>query len=232
MRQLRQNGFTLLELLVALAVFSLVSVVAYSGLRTVLQSKQQSDLRADRIQQLQAAILMMERDFSQFVPRPVRDEYGDESGVVQTSDYGAQQIAFTHGGYPNPTAMSRSTLQRVAYGLEEEQLVRFSWRVLDRAQNSEAYQVVLLEGVRELSLRYLDENSEWQNEWPPAGLNPDDEAPVPKAVEVTLALTDMGEIRRLFPLFAEAMPTTLKTSSGSDEQDAGNDEQDAGKEEN
>lgn len=221
MKRTRQTGFTLLELLVALAVFSLVSVMAYSGLRTVLQSKQQTDLHAQRIQQLQTAVLMMERDFSQFVSRPVRDEFGDESEALQATDYGAHQIAFTHAGYANPTAMSRSTLQRVAYGIEEERLMRFSWPMLDRAQNSEPYQVILLDGVRELSLRYYDKNGEWQSQWPPANLDPDEAVPLPKGVEVTLALTDMGEIRRLFPLFDEAMPTTLKTPTGNDEQDTG-----------
>jgi general secretion pathway protein J len=210
----RRTGFTLLELLVALAVFSMVSVMAYSGLRTVLQSKQQTDLKAARIQQLQSAILMLERDFSQIVPRAVRDEYGDESAALVSSDYGAYQVALTHGGRRNPTALARSTLQRVAYGVEEDQLLRFSWPILDRAQDAEPYRAAMLDDVRELSIRYLDSNSEWQTQWPPSGLSPNDPVPMPKAVELTLELVDMGEIRRLFPLFDEAMAISV-SGSGS-----------------
>jgi general secretion pathway protein J len=217
----RHSGFTLLELLVALAVFSLVSVMAYSGLRTVLQSKQQTDEHAGRIQQLQSAVLMLERDLSQFVPRPVRDEYGDESDAWHTSDYGAIRLAFTRGGRRNPTAIARSTLQRVAYGVEDEQLLRFSWPVLDRAQGTEPYRVALLDGVREFSLRYRGDGDEWLTQWPPVGLAPGDPVPLPNAVEVTLELADMGKIRRLFPLFAEAMPTVVNVSGNSGAQGAG-----------
>jgi len=211
----RREGFTLLELLVALAVFSLVSIMAYSGLRTVLQSKQQTEQRALRIQQLQSAVLMLERDLGQFTPRAIRDEYGDEQPALSSSDYGPIRLEFTHGGWQNPTASTRSNLQRVAYGIEDEQLIRLSWTELDRAQGSEPYRAVLLEKVRELNLRYMDEAREWQTQWPPNGLAPGDPVPVPRAVEVTLVLEDLGAIRRIFPLFAPPLSTVTAGGNGN-----------------
>jgi len=211
----RQSGFTLLELLVALSAFSLVSVMAYSGLRTVLQSKKLTDERAARIQQLQSAELMLERELGELAPRAIRDEYGDEQPVLRTSDYGTIRLEFTHGGWRNPTASDRSSLQRVAYGVEDEQLVRFSWSVLDRAQGSEPYRAVLLDGVHELNLRYMDNDHTWQSQWPPANLAPGDPVPLPVAVEVTLVLNDLGEIRRVFPLFAVPFPTVQTAGQGA-----------------
>lgn len=210
----RQTGFTLLELLVALAVFSLVSLMAYTGLRTVLQSKQQTEQRAARMQQLQTAVLMLERELGQMVPRAIRDEYGDEQPVLRTSDYGPIRLEFTHGGWRNPTASDRSSLQRVAYGVEDEQLIRLSWSVLDRAQDSAPYRAVLLDGVRELNLRYMDNDRAWQTQWPPPTYTPGDPLPLPLAVEVTLTLKDLGEIRRIFPLYAEPFPV-VTTGGGS-----------------
>jgi general secretion pathway protein J len=201
----QHKGFTLLELLVALAVFSLVSVMAYAGLRTVLQSKQQTEQHAARLQQVQSAILLLERDLGQFVPRPVRDEYGDAEMPLRTADYGAIKLAFTRAGRANPTGLPRSTLQRVAYGIEEEVLQRYSWPVLDRAQDSTPYRAVLLDRVREFNLRYLDDAREWQSQWPPSGGQPGALEPLPRALEVTLVLEDLGEIRRLFPLFVEPL---------------------------
>jgi len=210
-----RTGFTLLELLVALAVFSLVSVMAYSGLRTVLQSKQQTEQHAARIQQLQSTVLMLERELEELVPRAIRDEYGDEQPVLRTSDYGPIRLEFTHGGWRNPTASDRSSLQRVGYGVEDEQLLRLSWSVLDRAQDSEPYRAVLLDGVRELNLRYMDSDHAWQTQWPPATLAPGDPEPLPVAVEVTLVLEDMGTIRRVFPLFAEPFPSVTKAGGAN-----------------
>lgn len=206
MRACRAQGFTLLELLVALAVFSMVALMAYSGLRSVLQSKQVTEQRAERIQRLQSAMMMLERDLSQFVPRGIRDDYGDRQPAIRTADYGSILLEFTHAGWRNPTGIARSTLQRVAYGIEEESLLRFSWTVLDRAQESSPYKVKLLDGVREMRLRYLDEAHEWHEQWPPAGLEPGEPVPTPLALEVSLELEDMGDIRRLFPLLQPSLP--------------------------
>ncbi|HEX9803445.1 MAG TPA: type II secretion system minor pseudopilin GspJ [Gammaproteobacteria bacterium] len=196
----RAHGFTLLELLVAMAVFALVSLMAYGGLRTVLQSKQATERQASRIQQLQSAVLMLERDLGQFVARGIRDEYGDAQPALRSADYGTVLLEFTRAGWRNPTATARSTLQRVGYGIEENSLLRFSWTVLDRAQESAPYRATLLDGVREMRLRYLDAAREWHEQWPPAAYSADDPWPVPLALEVVLALEDMGEIRRLLPL--------------------------------
>lgn len=196
----RAHGFTLLELLVAMAVFALVSLMAYGGLRTVLQSKQATERQAARIQQLQSAVLMLERDLGQFVARGIRDEYGDAQPALRSADYGTVLLEFTRAGWRNPTAMARSTLQRVGYGIEESSLLRFSWTVLDRAQESSPYRATLLDGVREMRLRYLDAAREWHEQWPPAAYSANDPWPVPLALEVVLALEDMGEIRRLLPL--------------------------------
>lgn len=212
MRRRGPGGFTLLELLVALAVFALVGLMAYSGLRSVLQSKQLTELRAVRMQQLQNAILLLERDLSQFVPRGIRDGYGDAQPALLSADFGTTLLEFTHAGWRNPTGMARSTLQRVAYGIEEESLLRFAWNVLDRGQDSTPYRVVLLEGVRELRLRYLDEGHEWHDQWPPAGL--EQEPPMPLALEATLVLEDMGEIRRVFPLFQPALSSVPAETPG------------------
>ncbi len=209
---MRASGFTLLELLVALAVFAMVSLMAYSGLRAVLQSKQVTEQHAQRIQHLQSAVLMLERDLSQVaLLRGIRDEYGDRQEALRTADFGSITLEFTRAGWRNPISMPRSTLQRVAYGVEEESLRRFSWTVLDRAQQGTPNQVVLLDGVRDMRLRYLAETGEWHDQWPPAGLAQTSAVPFPQALEIILELEDMGEIRRLLPLLRPAPLASAST---------------------
>ncbi|MCW8982425.1 MAG: type II secretion system protein GspJ, partial [Gammaproteobacteria bacterium] len=69
----------------------------------------------------------------------------------------------------------------------------------DRAQDSEPLQSRLLEGVDAIKLRFMDQQLQWHQSWPPLTLNTDtDEALLPIGIEVTLELRKEGEIRRLF----------------------------------
>ena len=146
------RGFTLLELLVALAIFGLLAAMSYSGLWTVLEQQSHTEQAADRLAELQKMYLIMQRDIEQVVPRTVRDEFGDE----QLPLIGGDTLRLTRGGWRNPAGRQRSTLQRIGYAYEEQQLVRYSWSVLDRAQDSEPLKLPLSEDVERMGLRYLE----------------------------------------------------------------------------
>jgi general secretion pathway protein J len=194
-----QNGFTLLELLVALAIFALVSVMAYGGLATVLDQQFATEEIAEQLARLQKTYMVLQRDFEQVVPRPVRDEFGENMAPLS----GGTQLQLTRGGWNNPAGHPRSSLRRVGYRLEEQSLVRYAWSVLDRAQNSEPLEQSLLDGVTGIRTRYLDEGNEWQDSWPPdrvttpaagAGVS------LPLAVEVQLEHERFGPITWLFQM--------------------------------
>lgn len=192
-------GFTLLELLVALAIFAIVAVLAYGGLGTVLDQRILTEESAERLAELQKTYLIVQRDIEQLVPRAIRDEFGDEQAAIS----GAAQFQLTRGGWRNPLNNPRSSLQRVGYALQEQQLIRYSWLVLDRAQDSEPREQVLATGIDSISVRYLDIDDSWQEQWPPelvtgSGERPPDE--LPRAVEMTLEHEHYGEIRWLFQL--------------------------------
>jgi general secretion pathway protein J len=195
------EGFTLLELLVALAIFGLLATMSYSGLRAVLEQQRYTDLAAERLSELQKMYLVMQRDIEQIVPRIIRDEYGD----AQQPLVGGDALQLTRGGWRNPAGRQRSTLQRVGYAYDEQQLVRYTWSVLDRAQDSESLQQPLSEDIERLQLRYLDGNDVWKEQWPDAiasiGVDPADQLPVlPKAIEVTIEHTAYGTLVWLFQL--------------------------------
>lgn len=197
MRRSAIRGFTLLELLVALTVFAFISVIAYTGLHTVLQGKERTELHAAKLQKLQSAILLLERDLLQFTARPIRDEYGDTQPAMKSADFGDYLLEFTSGGRPNPGGLKRSSLQRIAYGIRDNKLVRFLWPVLDRPSVVEPYSLALLDGVRGFNCRYLKVDRKWTEQWPPVGGNATD---LPLAIEINLELETMGEFRRLIPL--------------------------------
>jgi general secretion pathway protein J len=198
--RIRSNGFTLLELLVSVSVFAILSVMAYGGLSNVIDNSRQTDIAMQRLQQVQLAMLKVSRDLSQLTVRSIRDEYGNSNNYIMNGDGDTIFVEFTRNGQRNPAEFKRSHLQRVAYRLDENTLTRLQWPQLDRTQEMEPYESVLLDQVESAEMRYLDSNNEWHSEWPP--LNQDNQAgnnPTGlTAIEFKLELQDWGELMRIF----------------------------------
>ena len=76
------QGFTLLELLVALSIFSIIAVMAYSGLNTVLLARIQTDQHAIQLARLQMTFTWLKRDIEQYIGRSIRDQYGDRQAAL------------------------------------------------------------------------------------------------------------------------------------------------------
>lgn len=192
------NGFTLLELLVALSIFSILSVMAYGGLQTVISTKQSSQQAADRIAELQLVMMRISGDLRQAVTRKVRDEHGDFLYAMQSSKNGDNTMAWTRTGYRNPAHLKRSHLQRVAYKVEQQKLIRMTWSVLDLAQDSKVIESEVLSNVDAIEWRFLNNTDEWLSAWPEEGK--EESSALPRAVELNLELKGWGKIRRLILL--------------------------------
>lgn len=194
----RQTGFTLLELLVALSIFALLAAMAYGGLNTVLKTRKATDTQAERLARLQQTFFWLERDIVQAIDRPIRDEYGDPQPALRGVTLGDLRLELTRNGWRNPVGRVRSHLQRVAWGLKDERLMRYYWNVLDRAQDSKPLSTEMLDGVQRLELRFMDAAGKWGEVWPAVSRRGGPGDPLPRAVEVTLESEREGRITRLF----------------------------------
>jgi general secretion pathway protein J len=197
---MRARGFTLVEVLVAIFIFAIVSAIAMGGYNELVKQSSIVDAGAARTRAVQATMQRFNLDFTSLEPRPVRQPLGD--GLVpalRADEKNADQLVeLTHSSWSNPAGVPRSTLQRVAYRIEDKKLIREYWLSLDRTMTSEPESAVLIDGVKELKLRFLDANRTWHDQWPPLGYSPADAPWVrPIAVEVTLNLEDWGELKRL-----------------------------------
>lgn len=197
------RGFTLLELLVALAVFAIMATAAYSSLRNVLFTRAAVEEENRRLAAVQLTVYRLEQDIEQAVARSIRDEYGQPQAAMSGGSLASDPLIFTRAGWDNPLEQPRATLQRVAYRLREGRLWRLYWDVLDRGGLVEPRETLLLDRVQEFQVRFLDVDNAWQTTWPPpaSGEERDQAAqPLPRAVDISLKLEDWGEITRLLPL--------------------------------
>lgn len=196
------RAFTLLELVVALAVFAVLAVLAYGGLRSVLDAREQTAAGAGRLADLQMAVSLLSQDLQQSAPRTVRGAYGETAGALVGGLHG---VELTRAGHANPTGARRATLQRLRWGLEAGDLVRWTWPVLDRTPASLPAERRVLDGVESLRLRYhLD--GRWHDSWPPAGRADLPADRLPAAVEFSIELSDWGRVTRVALLTGETWP--------------------------
>lgn len=210
------RGFTLLELIVVLAIFGVFAAMAYGGLNYVLTARRELETRLDRIAEWQKAFQRLRNDFQLTSARGARNGFGQAQPALCFEEIGAR-VEFTRGGWRNPLSLPRATLERVAYRYDEDtrELRRDTWRGLDRADDREPTSLVVLSGVEELRWRFMDRNRDWKDRWPAQGcLAPTPQPPpgapagaaappppTPRAVELTLKSKDYGEVRWLFATF-------------------------------
>jgi general secretion pathway protein J len=209
----RQQGFTLIEIILVVLIFGIMSAMAYGGLNSVLKTRTAVEASIDRTADLQRAYMRMRNDFQNLALRPIRDNFGDtQPALVGSRD---NIVEFTRGGWRNPLYLPRSSFERVVYRLApDHKLERASYRVLDRAQDTQPARIVLLEKVDDFKLRYMDSEHEWVTEWS-ANSNRDQSAQntqtsaaakPPLAVELTLVTKDMGQLRFVFKPGSEPAP--------------------------
>ena len=196
----RSRGFTLIELMIALTIFAILSVMAYTGLSSLLDTRAHTDARARELAQLQTAMMLISRDVENAIDRPIRNQYGDFVAAMLGEGEDDGQLELTRAGWRNPAGVTRSSMQRVAYTVEDNQLLRATWRVLDQAQDSEPIKTVVMDEVDTLTLRFMNADRAWQDSWPPQDPDNNTDALLPRAVELTLQTRAWGEITRLFVL--------------------------------
>lgn len=196
----KRSGFTLLEMVIAMAIFAVIMIIVMGGLNMVMRAQEKVSVRAKRLGEIQMAMAVLSRDLRQIVPRPIRDNNGELKDALIVDRTNPIRLEFTTGGLANPQATyQRSTLQRVGYGLDKTWLVRYSWPVLDRVANTVSSERHLLNGVVGFDIQYMNVRGEF--------ISNDAEA---IAVYIDIDLGDEGHLQRTFAIHGEVVnaPTT------------------------
>src|SRR5690554_2034934 len=166
---LHQQGFTLMEVLIAVTITAVIGIGVWQVVSGVVNSRDRVNEIADQFDALQKTMLLLERDITQVVNRPVRDVYGDFLPAFTTRD-DAFALMITRQGWRNPLGLRRSSLQRAAWEFTGSELRRRYWPVLDEGQEDSSRELLLLENVTDFEIRFIDEDGIRHDHWP------DDEA--------------------------------------------------------
>jgi general secretion pathway protein J len=199
----QSRGFTLLEILIALFIFTIVTMLLSGALRTVMNAEIGTSKNADRLRQMQMAILMLSRDIEQTANRPITAA----SGGMQMALVGdARGFTSTHAGVADSIGVTntRSALQRKHYYLNGTTLERGTWSVLDQVPTSKPVRRILVNNVVAVRFQYLGPDGIFYNNWPPPQETQQiktavpTQAPLPRAVRIFFKMMNWGEMSVLF----------------------------------
>jgi general secretion pathway protein J len=202
------RGLTLVELLVAVAIFGVLSAVAYRALTVVLESRSRIEQEDRKWRELALFFTRLEQDLTAAAPRPVRAANGLLApalvGHPTPQDATGGVVTLTRTGLAAaPGAIDPP--RRIGYRLRGGAVELLSWTGLDQAPRAEPRATAVLRGVTALGLRYLDRGGSWHAAWPPAGAT-EREAEIPVGVEVGLTLASGERITRLLPTAVRPAP--------------------------
>ncbi|MEZ9563716.1 type II secretion system minor pseudopilin GspJ [Vibrio artabrorum] len=215
------RGFTLIEVLVSIAIFAALSMAAYQVVNQVQRSNDISIERSARLNQLQRSLVILDNDFRQMAVRQFRTN-GEEasSKLILMKEYLLDSdgvgILFTRLGWHNPQQQfPRGEVTKVGYRIKEETLERVWWRYPDTPAGQQGVITPLLDDVENLAFEFYD-GSRWEKEW-------QTDKSLPKAIRLKLTLKDYGEIERVYLIASGTLDQVDDTSnSGASVTNEGN----------
>lgn len=170
---MRQRGFTLIELMSALVILSLLALMSFRGLAAVLDARDQVRQETEKWRALSAFFSRLQRDVQLSAPRPVRAD--------------SRRFEFTR-----LAADGKDAPRRVAYVMNESSEIElWLWSALD----AQPARHVVLPAVAQFELQYLDRTLAWRDEWPRS-----EAEPLPLALRLRIVLASGEELARVFSL--------------------------------
>lgn len=197
---MKARGFTLIEILVAIFIFSIMFALGYGAVSAAAQHRSTIVDAESRLRELHTTMRWLSLDLTQAVARPVRDSQGGgDEPAIRIEPRANVLLQLTRGGWRNSAGVARSSLQRVHYILDDGQLVRLEWPVLDAAQGAIPRRRALLGRVRAVTVRAMNPTRQWVDSWPAITTVPGPQSlrMRPLAVEVLIETEDFGLLRRV-----------------------------------
>ena len=192
-------GYTLIEVIIALAIFALVAAMTGGVMLQAFDTKKRLSAETEQLNELHVMLTLIRRDISQITNRAIR---GNEMRLYPPFIGESNYTEFTRGGFVNPnTVLQSSTLKRVAFLCGHHALTRRSWAAVDSPTRRDTSDQILLQHLTHCSFSYISKSQEKLPSWRPYAVSQEQKnASIPTAIELSIALKKRGEIKLLFPI--------------------------------
>ena len=195
----KQAGFTLVEVLVAMLIFSLLSTATLSVLISTLRSKEQIAIKAEGLRQIAILQTLLKSDLSQTIPVQKTDDFGQFAPIIFSGGMAADNtvLSLSRTGWGNPGGIERrSDLQAVEYRMENGVLSRHVKSRFNAIDATPSFKQELLSGVESVKFTFYD-GEFWQDNWltgpPPQGVEG-----LPQLASLEIVLGDNKSLRHVF----------------------------------
>lgn len=187
------NGFTLLELLVAISIFSLIAAAGYSGLSSLARALQSQQESSRTLADTQWLVARLDQDIAQSINRPTR--VGGIRLPALVGDSNSLRLVTLSAESPVYQALSDEI--PVGWQWQNQQLRRQLWQLPDRAAGTAPLvDEILMEQILQFEFRYLDDSNQWQLQWNSQLQN----SRLPRAIQYQLQTSDYELISRIIEL--------------------------------
>ena len=202
-RRSAEHGFTVVELLVALTIFAVVSAAGVLMLSGSVQAQGAVAAKLDDLAAMQRISSIMTADFAQAVPRVSRTESGTLAPAFfargAAGDAAAPAVQFVRTGRTSLGDAPRPALQKLEYLVADGRLQRRAYPAVDGAAPSPA--TTMIAGVADARFRFRGPDGAWRDDWTPT-----EPLRMPRAGELTLTLAGRAPVRLLFLIGVDPLP--------------------------
>ena len=191
------NGFTLLEILIALMIFAIIAAMTSSAIYYAFNIRERINIQSELLGNIQMVLTLLEKDIKQVISRSVSNNNINYPAFIGRIDY----IEFTRDGLFISSNNKNTHLQRIAFKCNHNKLIRRSWTTLDTPKRDSFIDQIMLENVKKCQFSFLDTKLQIIKFWPKKTTTKIQSTEVlPKAIKFDLSLPKFGDASLLFIL--------------------------------
>lgn len=197
----KRHGFTLIELILAIFIFAIISTLSYRMISSLVKTKEIAGNTQEKLDNLSLTVSSFGNNWNRVIPLVVREQNGGLLPAVYGKPnligmYDAQ-IEMTISGYIGDAVFGTIPPKRVGYRYYNNTLYLVTWPVLNRVVTTKPEIDALINNVNNFAVTYLYPDNQWHDSWPPDG---GDITSMPKGIKMLLNLKSGESVERSWAL--------------------------------